>query len=217
MALTQIEQGMLKDGILTADAAGRLKMADGFVNAAKLGAGAARANFGAGAVLQIVQAIKTDIWSSNALGSVWNDIPGQGGTGTFQVQITPASASNKILVMSHLPMSSTDGQVGRAQLRRDGNPIFAGDAAGSRPVGTGQTYFSPAAFGSQPSINIEDLGCIYLDSPGTTSTVTYKMVVGADNTSGGGTVRLNLSNRDTNNTGNDTRVASSIIVMEIAG
>jgi hypothetical protein len=36
MALTQIELGMLKDGILTADTAGRLKMADGFINGAKV-------------------------------------------------------------------------------------------------------------------------------------------------------------------------------------
>lgn len=36
MALTQIQTGMLADGILTADAAGRLKMADGFVNFSKI-------------------------------------------------------------------------------------------------------------------------------------------------------------------------------------
>jgi hypothetical protein len=36
MALTQIQQAMLQDGILTADAAGRLKMADAFVNNAKI-------------------------------------------------------------------------------------------------------------------------------------------------------------------------------------
>lgn len=36
MALTQIQLAMLQDGILTADAAGRLKMADGFVNTAKI-------------------------------------------------------------------------------------------------------------------------------------------------------------------------------------
>ena len=56
MALTQIELGMLKDGILTADTAGRLKMADGFVNSAKildanvtaskLASGAAASNLG---------------------------------------------------------------------------------------------------------------------------------------------------------------------------
>jgi hypothetical protein len=36
MALTQKQQAMLADGILTADAAGRLKMADNFVNTAKV-------------------------------------------------------------------------------------------------------------------------------------------------------------------------------------
>ena len=39
-ALQSVSQSMLVDGILTADAAGRLKMADGFINAAKLNADA---------------------------------------------------------------------------------------------------------------------------------------------------------------------------------
>jgi hypothetical protein len=177
----------------------------------------AAARLPAGSVLQVVQATKTDIFSSNSLGAQWNDIPGQGGSGTFEVKITPSSASNKILIMSHLPMSSTASQVGRSQLRRNGTAIFTGDSAGSRPLGVGQTWFDNAAFGNQSSVNMQNLGCVYLDSPNTTSEVTYKMVVGSDNTGGSGTVRLNLTNRDTNAAGTDTRAASSIIVMEIKG
>jgi hypothetical protein len=177
----------------------------------------AAARLPAGSVLQVVQATKTDIWSSNSLGAQWNDIPGQGNSGTFEVKITPSSASNKILIMSHLPMSSTASQVGRSQLRRNGTAIFTGDSAGSRPLGVGQTYFGDVAFGNQSSVNMQNLGCVYLDSPNTTSEVTYKMVVGADNTGGSGTVRLNLTNRDSNGAGADTRAASSIIVMEIKG
>lgn len=179
--------------------------------------GTIRTTTTSGTILQVVQTTKTDIWSTNSLGSQWNDIPGQGGSGTFQVQITPSSSSNRILIMSHVPMSSTDGQVARAQLQRNGTPIFTGDTAGSRPLGLSQIYWSPAAWGGQSSICVINLGGTYVDSPATTSTLTYKIVVGADNTGGTGTARINTTVRDGNNAGYDTRTAASIIAMEIAG
>jgi len=171
----------------------------------------------AGTILQVVQATKTDTWVSNSLGSQWNDIPGQGGSGTFQVQITPSSASSRILIVSHVPMSSTDGQVARSQLQRNGTPIFFGDAAGSRPLGLQQIYWAPAAWGGQSSICVINIGGTFVDSPATTSTLTYKIVVGADNTGGAGTARINTTVRDNNSAGTDSRTACSIIAMEIKG
>jgi hypothetical protein len=171
----------------------------------------------AGSILQVVQATKTDTWVSNSLGSQWNDIPGQGGSGTFQVQITPSSASSRILIVSHVPMSSTDGQVARSQLQRNGTPIFFGDAAGSRPLGLQQIYWAPAAWSGQSSICVINIGGTFVDSPATTSTLTYKIVVGSDNTSGSGLARINTTVRDGNTAGYDTRTAASIIAMEIKG
>jgi hypothetical protein len=175
------------------------------------------ANLPAGSILQVVQATKTDIWSTNSLGSQWNDIPGQGGSGTFQVQITPSSSSSRIFIMSHVPMSSTSSQVIRSQLQRNGTAIFTGDAAGNRPLGLSQIYWANAAWGGQDSICVINLGGTFVDSPATTSLVTYKIVVGSDNTGGAGTARINTTVRDTNGAGADSRVASSIIAMEIKG
>jgi hypothetical protein len=171
----------------------------------------------AGSIVQVVQATKTDTWNTNAGNGTWIDIPGQGGSGTFQVQITPRSASSRILILSHIPVSNTGGQVNRAQLRRDSTPIFTGDTAGGRPLGTGQAYFADAAFGGQSSPSVFNIGGTYVDSPATTSTVTYRYLLGADNVSGSAQIRLNTTNRDSNGGGADTRTAASIIVMEIQG
>jgi hypothetical protein len=171
----------------------------------------------AGSVLQVVQATKTDTYSASTLGSVWNDIPGQGGSGTFQVQITPTSSTSLILIMCYIPMSFyTNNQVGRTQLRRNGTPIFIGDAASSRPVGMGQNWAASAAYGSQNAPVVMNLSGTYVDSPATTSQLTYKVVIGSDNTSGSGYAYVNMTHRDNNGAGADIRTAASMIAMEIA-
>ena len=175
MALTQIEQGMLKDGILTADAAGRLKMADGFVNAAKLGAGAARANFGAGAVLQVVQVVTTV------------DVTTSGSTTVTSASITPSSASNKILTIfsGSVDITPSSNAYSYLGLSRSGSSL-----GGTRP------------FGMQLAGNVGgNINGIYLDSPATTSAVTYNLSLGRGS---GGTSSV------TSLTG------TTIILMEIA-
>ena len=122
MALTQVQQGMLVDGILTADTAGRLKVADGFVNAAKLASGAARSNFGAGAVLQVVHAISTSQFTS--AGSQ---------TTCLEVSITAAATTNKLIVFytSGFTDNLGAGQDGFMRFRRGGSagtilPLYNG-------------------------------------------------------------------------------------------
>jgi hypothetical protein len=172
---------------------------------------------GAGAVPQVVQATKTDTWTSTTLGSQWTSIPGQGGSGTFGVTITPISASSKILIICFIPMSFyTNAQVCRTQLQRNGSAIFVGDGYQSRPVGMGQNWAASAAYGSQNAPVVFNISGTYVDSPATTSATTYTVAVGADNTSGGGYALVNYAHRDNNAAGADIRTASSIIAMEIA-
>ena len=57
-------------------------------------------------------------------------------------------------------------------------------------------------------------GCSYLDSPSTTSATTYSLKVGGN---GSTTIYINRSGRDSNNTNEDGRYASTITLMEIAG
>lgn len=162
MALTQIEQGMLKDGILTADAAGRLKMADGFVNAAKLGAGAARANWGAGGVLQVVQYVYTAATTLDT-GDNHVALPGLLGDGT--IVITPSSASSKILIMSNIHQGHED--TWKSHNFRINRKIGAG-AYNAIANYAYNDYNAGRTTGGGSTTNV------WLDSPATTSVVAYK-------------------------------------------
>ena len=160
-----------------------------------------------GTVLQVQSATKTDAVAL-ACTSTWIAIPAQGGSGTFSTSITPSSASNKIMVFVDLHGRSTSAQVFRVQLRRDGTSIYAGDSAGSRPLGFSQVY-------TGDDVAVLSMTAKFLDSPATTSAVTYELYAGTDNASG--VAYINRSARDADVSGNDTRTASSIVLMEIAG
>jgi len=80
----------------------------------------------AGNVLQVVQTVKTDTFSTTALGSSPADVTG------MSVSITPSSSSNKILVMVNGMGGYNNYQV-MVRLVRDSTPISIGDANGSRP------------------------------------------------------------------------------------
>lgn len=111
---------------------------------------------GTGAVLQVVSTTKTDTFSSASTSYI--DITG------FNVSITPKSSSSKILVFGQLTSSAGLQNVvsGFAQLVRDSTVIGNG-AAGIAINNSGDSYFT-----TQFCFN-------YLDSPATTSTITYKV------------------------------------------
>jgi hypothetical protein len=193
----------------SADNSGVLQLASGTGNLVTVPSvtGTMLTNKSAGSVLQVVQATKTDAVGLSCT-STWTAIPGQGGSGTFSATITPSSSSNKILVFVDLHAAASSGQVTRAQLQRNGTAIYIGDAAGSRPLGFGQLYPNSG------TVEIGSMSVKYLDSPATTSAVTYSLYAGTDNTSG--VAYINQCQRDNNGTGYDTRTASAIILMEIA-
>jgi len=179
-----------------------------FIQNASLASGVpSAAKLPAGSVIQVVQATKTDAVALTCT-SQWVAIPGQGGSGTFSATITPSSSSSKILVFVDLHAGASSGQVTRSQLQRNGTVIYAGDAAGSRPLGFGQLYPNSG------TVEIGSMSVKFLDSPATTSALTYTVYAGTDNTSG--VAYINRCSRDNNDTGYDTRTASSIILMEIA-
>jgi len=160
-----------------------------------------------GKVLQVQSATKTDAVAL-ACTSTWTAIPAQGGSGTFSASITPSSTSSKIMVFVDLHGGATGGQVFRAQLRRGGTAIYQGDSAGSRQLGFTQVY-------TGDDVAVLSMTAKFLDSPATTSAVTYELYAGTDNTSG--FAYINRSARDADVGGYDTRTASSIVLMEIAG
>jgi hypothetical protein len=157
-----------------------------------------RAQLPAGSVLQVVQTVKTDTFSTASTSFV--DITG------LSVTITPTSSSNKILVICNLQIQTVGTATVGCRLVRDSTAIFIGDAAGSRPrasaVTNGNSNFNWAGQSSMT----------FLDSPATTSATTYKvqMYEGQGNTG-----YVGRTSQD-NNSNDGGRVPCQITVMEIA-
>ena len=167
--------------------------------------------YSAGVVLQVVQTVKTDSMASTA-SAVWSDVPGQGGSGTFSASITPKSTTNKILIIVDMKGAGyTDASIMRSRLLRNGTAIYVGDASSNRPQSMGQFYIA----GGGGGYYIAQLGGTFLDSPATTSAVTYKMQFGADGTTQ--TVYINRTQGDRDAANYDSRVPASITLMEVAG
>lgn len=162
---------------------------------------------GAFRVLQAVSTTKTDIFSSSQSAGGQVDVTG------LSVSITPSSTSSKILVFvsltgtllynaTHYPMLS-------AILKRAGTAIGGGTTAGNRTSTNATTYTNSADVQNGANISFN-----YLDSPSSTSALTYQV-----------TIMNPLSTTATiycNQQGNDqnfvywTRPSSSITAMEIS-
>jgi hypothetical protein len=141
--------------------------------------------------VQVQSATTTAVFSSSSASFV--DITG------LSVTITPTSASSKILILANVSggASSSNGQI---NLVRNGTNICQG-TSGSSSNATMQFDF-PSSYAMQcPAIS-------YLDSPATTSAVTYKLQLNA----GGSTAYVNVRATD-----NALGTTSSITVMEISG
>jgi len=150
-----------------------------------------------GRVLQVVQTVKTDTFST---GSSYAAVTG------LSASITPSSSSSKVLIMVSLGGVSADNSSFKMGMYRGATPIYVGDTAGSRTSvsAQGQTGATYA---------VQSTAWSYLDSPATTSATTYQVYLGSN---GSVTVYLNRTTRDTNTSTEDARSASSIILMEIA-
>jgi hypothetical protein len=146
----------------------------------------------------VVSTAKTDIFTTTS--TSFTDVTG------LSVSITPASSSNKILIIQNTQVGSISGTFGIfVQLVRDSTAIFISDAAGSRSRSLGM--YSPA------SDSVMAAQCTFLDSPATTSAITYKIQVKSNT---GATAKVNTSSADTD-ASTWSRAVSSITVMEVAG
>jgi hypothetical protein len=172
---------------------------DAIITSAELASGAARSNFGAGAVLQVVSTTKTDVFSTTS--TSFTDITG------LSVSITPSGTSSKILVMCNVngSVSSASYQAG-LRLVRDSTAIAIGDADGSRSRGFGQ-------LSSANTWQMTSAGATFLDSPSSVASVTYKIQALVQS---GVTLYIN-QNSDNGDNVQTLRGVSSITVMEVAG
>ena len=155
-------------------------IADGSITAAKLASGVG------GKILQVKQTTKSNTFETNS-GS-YIDIPG------LSVDITPASSSNKILFISSVNFgANSGGQHNFYQVVRDSTTISA----------TAQSI----RFGSDLNM-IQSYSCIILDSPSSTSSLTYKIQVKPESTSSAVGVNRNI--------GNNLYGFSTILCMEVS-
>ena len=161
---------------------------------------ASTAPAGGGKVLQVLSTSKTDTFTMGS--STFADV-----TGLSQA-ITPASSSNKILVIVYMPctQNTTYDINGFARILRGTTAISVGTSVGSRTAVS--AFISGRQKDSGNTISIS-----FLDSPSTTSATTYKVQVAC---SAAGDIWINRTGADTNNS-NYARSASTITVMEIDG
>jgi len=152
-----------------------------------------------GKILQVVHtSVTAATFSTSSTSAV--DITG------MTLDITPAATSSKILLMAvvNFDMSATTAFAAFTALR-DGSAVDngIGDAAGSR--------IRCAAWGSSYSNQATvSRSMTFLDSPSSTSAVTYKLQVDLD----AGTIYLNRSTTDTDNT-SFGRTISTLTAMEV--
>jgi len=153
----------------------------------------------AGSVLQVVSTTKTDTFTTSS--SSFTDVTG------LSVSITPTSSSSKILVLCDVGASCQNGTGMILKLLRGSTAIYIGDSAGSRPLAYAEID------GASSLYSVYRCTAIYLDSPATTSSTTYKIQI---NNSASGTSAINRTQQDRDTSLYDARTASSITVMEIA-
>lgn len=158
---------------------------------------------GTGAVLQVVTVTKTDTTSFAGVGTWWN-ISG------LSASITPVSSSSKILVMCVTMVSTTSNYNGfNFAMARNGTRTPIGNSSGSSKVSA--FYGTDDAFGY--NANADQAIIMYVDSPGTTSTVSYQLQGqnGRDNE----TIYINRQALDGDNS-QTSRGVSTLTLLEIA-
>ena len=183
--VTGISVGGLPDGIVDTD-----MIAAGAVTAPKRGAGA---------ILQIVNAVYSSSSSFTTSGSTFQD------TG-LTASITPSSSSNKILVTYQLECGAETSYRHAVRLVRGSTNILLANSAGDRTRATNSN-------GNPPNnVRMSSFSQTYLDSPGTTSSVTYKLMGWAES---GGDFFTNRSEVNSDSASH-ARGVSTMTLMEVA-
>ena len=154
-----------------------------------------------GKILQVLQTVKTDTTSINSTSMA--AISG------MSVDITPSSTSSKILVIADLKIGES-GTATQLRLVRGSTAIYTGANAGANFNDISWSGYGGSDTG-QGYLGTQPVTLTFLDSPNTTSQVTYAVHW----------CRQNNAVAYLNKTGNDggvyaTRLASSILVQEVS-
>lgn len=145
----------------------------------------------AGAILQVKSAFKDDVATTTS--TSFSDISG------LSVSITPSSATNKCLILVTLGSVGNINNTVLFNIVRDSTAI-AQPSGGTAPASINE-YQGGGSNGDVDTCSIN-----FLDSPATTSAITYKVQWRVDNSTG-------YLNRHTGNS--NYRAVSNIVVMEV--
>ena len=158
---------------------------------------------GGGGIVQVKQTVLDTVFSSNNTNYV--DVTG------MSVSITPKFNTSKILVMVTLRCAMNQSDRWSAYiLLRDNQILFDGTADGSR---TQCSIWHIPFVGTGTGNTFGDKNITFLDSPASTSALTYKLQMKVQS---GATGYVNRTGNDAN-ADYATRTSSSITVMEVSG
>ena len=158
---------------------------------------------GGGGIVQVKQTVLDTVFSSNS--TSYADVTG------MSVSITPKFNTSKILVMVTLRTAmSEDDRWSAYILLRDSQILFDGTAEGS-PTQCSMWHIPFSRTGTGNTFQNQNM--TFLDSPSSTSALTYKLQVKVQS---GATGYVNRTGNDAN-ADYATRTSSSITVMEVSG
>ena len=198
--------------VVTSDTSGEIKLQSAgadvaTIDSSGLSMGSGMKLTSTGHILQVLQATKTDTFSTNS--QTFVDIT------DLEVTITPLSTSSKILLLYNVSCGVTSGHSVIKAVRTIGGTttdVLVGDADGSNRVRANNKIYNTSTYNTTYT-TYSMVGQI-LDSPNTTSAVTYK-IQGASPYSASYTLVVNRTGT-TSDISWDARTSSQITVMEVA-
>jgi hypothetical protein len=149
-------------------------------------------------VRQVISTPKLDTFSTTS--TSFTSVTG------LSASITPQTNTNKVLVIAQFNAGSS-GTNFFARLDGGNSGTYIGDAASTRVRAATEVEIVSGTLQSPATL-------VYLDSPATTSPVTYEVQIRRGGVTSG-TVFINRSSDDADNT-NRSRTASSITLIEVA-
>ena len=158
-------------------------------------------------IIQVKQSVKQDVTTTNSSGTF--DISG------LSVSITPSASDSKILISSNVCGHTHNGMGGAFKIKRTiggtSADLYLGNSSGGRSRSSFSGHLYTGDGGGAAQIMMSASAKI-LDTPSTTSAITYQVVMISR-----GTNLYCINRTEGDYSGNDnTRGISTITVMEVA-
>ena len=158
---------------------------------------------GFGKINQVVQTVKTDTFSTAS--TTFTALTG------LSVAITPTATSSKILIKTSISFGGDANTYGFGKLLRASTDILVGDAGSGSQIRATFPMMTADGDAAAEVFKVFNSGTEFLDSPSSTSELTYSIHVSTF------TSKNLFINRPSNNTdaGYIGRFASTITAMEV--